>query len=197
MSVYGMAFAFWSSCALSEPATTALRSPADFAGIADRNARSIAYFEEAAKVIQHPRCLNCHPDSDTPTQTDLMRTHRPAVTRGRADAGASGMPCSTCHHDTNFDVARVPGRAGWRLAPRSAAWVGRTVSDICMQLKDSKRNGGKDTKALIHHVSADHFVGWAWEPGADRSVPPGTQREFAALIRAWLESGAACPTPSK
>ena len=43
-----------------------LRPAADFAGIADRNARAIALIQEAGKVLQHPRCVNCHPASDTP-----------------------------------------------------------------------------------------------------------------------------------
>ena len=28
---------------------------------------------------------------------------------------------------------------------------------------------------------------------AEREPAPGTQKEFGALIRAWVESGAACP----
>jgi hypothetical protein len=27
----------------------------------DQASRSIALFREAGKVLQHPRCLNCHP----------------------------------------------------------------------------------------------------------------------------------------
>ena len=45
-----------------------LRAPDAFAGIRDREARSIALFTEMGKVIQHPRCLNCHPRTDRPTQ---------------------------------------------------------------------------------------------------------------------------------
>ena len=43
----------------------------------DANARSIALFREAGKVIQSPRCLNCHPVGDRPTQTDRLEPHRP------------------------------------------------------------------------------------------------------------------------
>ena len=50
-----------------------LKSPADFAAIDDLSARSIALFQEAGKVIQSPRCMNCHPRTDRPTQTDAMR----------------------------------------------------------------------------------------------------------------------------
>ena len=37
---------------------TELKSAASFANIADENARAVALFTEAGKVIQHPRCLN-------------------------------------------------------------------------------------------------------------------------------------------
>ncbi len=36
---------------------------------------SVAYFRKMAAVMQHPRCLNCHPKSDQPTQGMDMHTH--------------------------------------------------------------------------------------------------------------------------
>jgi len=36
-----------------------------FDSISDRGQRSVALFEEAGKVIQNPRCMNCHPAGDT------------------------------------------------------------------------------------------------------------------------------------
>jgi hypothetical protein len=49
----------------SHPATeTELRPVSSFAKIANRRARSIALFEEGAKVLQHPRCMNCHPATE-------------------------------------------------------------------------------------------------------------------------------------
>jgi hypothetical protein len=47
-----------------------LSGPSAFSGILDTQARSRALFTEAAKVIMHPRCVNCHPASDRPTQGD-------------------------------------------------------------------------------------------------------------------------------
>src|SRR6476620_9278392 len=38
-----------------------LRSPADFASIANPAERARALFTEAGRVLQHPRCINCHP----------------------------------------------------------------------------------------------------------------------------------------
>ena len=48
---------------------------------------------------------------------------------------------------------------------------------------------------IVHHTAEDSLLGWAWRPGAGRSPAPGTQRQFAALIQAWVETGAGCPDP--
>ena len=42
-------------------AKTELEPVSAFAAIADKNERAIALFNEAGKVIQNPRCMNCHP----------------------------------------------------------------------------------------------------------------------------------------
>jgi len=65
----------------SSPASE-LRPVTSFAGITDQRARSIALFGEMSKVLRHPRCMNCHPAGDRPTQTDVMRPHQPLVVRG-------------------------------------------------------------------------------------------------------------------
>ena len=61
----------------------ALKSPEDFAYMPDETERSIALFKEAGKVIQHPRCVNCHPATDRPHQGDDSHLHQPPVTRLR------------------------------------------------------------------------------------------------------------------
>ncbi len=170
-----------------------LKAPDDFAQITDAKARSIALFAEATKVITHPRCLNCHPKDERPTQKDSLQPHQPWVVRGSDGHGAPGMRCHTCHHDENFDPAGVPGHPKWALAPASMAWQGKTAGEICSQLLDEKRNGGMDHAELIHHMAEDSLVGWGWAPGSGREPVPGTQAAFGALIRAWIESGAHCP----
>jgi hypothetical protein len=169
-----------------------LRSTADFAAITDLNARSIAVFEEAGRVIQHPRCMNCHPRTDRPTQTDSMRTHVPWVTRGVDGGGAATLRCSTCHQASNFEASGVPGNDKWKLAPIEMAWQGKTLGDICRQLLDPARSH-MTRDELLRHMTDDALVGWAWHPGADRMPAPGTQAEFGALIKVWLETGAGCP----
>lgn len=175
------------------PATAGLRPVSAFAAIRDPKARSIALFTEAGKVIQSPRCLNCHPRTDRPTQTNAMRPHIPWVVRGVDGHGAPGMPCATCHHAANFDPAGVPGNPKWGLAPAIMAWQGKTLGQICEQIKDPQRNGGRSLAALEEHMGKDDLVGWAWHPGGERTPAPGTQAEFGALIHAWAASGAHCP----
>jgi hypothetical protein len=162
-------------------------------GDPEQAARSIALFREAGKVLQHPRCLNCHPVGDRPTQTDRMTPHRPMVMRGADGHGAPGLPCNACHHAANYEESGVPGNAAWRLAPASMAWAGRSLGEICRQIKDPARNGNLDQAALLKHVSENALVGWAWAPGGKRTPAPGTQAGFGALMRAWFESGAVCP----
>jgi hypothetical protein len=173
--------------------TSGLKPAGAFARIADRHARSVALFLEAGKVLTHPRCLNCHPAGDMPTQGMDMHPHEPLAVRGASDLGAPGMYCGTCHGPANFDPGRVPGNPAWQLAPRSMAWQHKTLGQICRLIKDPKRNGGRNLNQLVHHMAEDSLVGWAWKPGAGRAPAPGTQKEFGELIRAWVKSGAACP----
>jgi hypothetical protein len=112
-------------------AANALRPVTAFAVIADDRARAIALFQEAGKVIAHPRCMNCHPAGDSPTQTERMQPHLPLVVRGADGHGAPGMMCATCHHAANYDIAGVPGHADWHLAPQSMGWQGRSLPQIC------------------------------------------------------------------
>jgi hypothetical protein len=103
------------------------------------------------------------------------------------------MQCPTCHQRANFDSGGVPGHPTWHLAPIEMAWAGKSLGEICAQIKDPDRNGGKSLDQLVHHMAEDSLVGWSWNPGAGRTPAPGTQQEFGALIKAWVESGAACP----
>jgi len=165
-----------------------------FAEIADERERSLALFNEAAKVITHPRCVNCHPAGDRPLQGEDSHPHVPPVTRGPAGIGAVAMQCTNCHGPANYDPARVPGHPLWHLAPIEMAWQGQTLGEICEQIKDPQRNGGKTLEEIVHHMSEDSLVGWGWNPGAGREPAPGTQKAFGALVEAWVASGAACPT---
>ena len=184
-----------SSIAADAQTRVALRGPDAFAGIGDPAQRSIALFIEAGKVFLHPRCGNCHVADDRPRQGDDGRAHQPLVRRGPDGLGVPGLRCPTCHQDANYDEARMPGAAAWHLAPVSMALHGVALSRICSQLKDEQGNGGRSVADLVTHVTNDPLVLWAWAPGARREPAPGTAATFAALIRAWADTGAHCPAP--
>jgi hypothetical protein len=171
-----------------------LAAPESFAAIGDTATRSAALFAEAGKVLTHPRCVNCHPVGDRPLQGEISRLHQPPVERGADGFGLVSMRCSTCHQGANFDPGRVPGHAEWHLAPREMAWQGKTLAQICAQIKDPARNGGRSLEQIAEHIATDSLVGWAWAPGFDRLPAPGTQKELGALIEAWVKTGAVCPT---
>ena len=188
------ATAFFLAAALGSAATAAdLRGAESFASVGDRAERSRALFTEAGKVLQHPRCLNCHPVGERPTQGADMHPHSPLAVRGPDDKGAVGMRCTTCHQDANFEPAGVPGHPLWHVAPKEMAWQQRSLKQICEQIKDPRRNGGKTLAQIQHHMAQDTLVGWAWRPGAAREPAPGSQEQFGALIAAWIDTGAACP----
>jgi hypothetical protein len=174
---------------------TQLLGPAQFASIADRTQRSQAMFVEVSRVLTHARCVNCHPADDTPRQGDAHALHDPPVLRGASDRGIAALGCDTCHQDRNAELARIPGAPDWHLAPRSMAWLGRSPAQICAQLKDPARNGGRTLVQIHDHVAHDGIVAWGWKPGADRAPAPGTQAQLAELVQAWIDTGATCPVP--
>jgi hypothetical protein len=173
-----------------------LRALSDFEAIDDPSARSKALFLEVSRVLMHPRCINCHPAGDVPHQGLDLALHDPPVQRGPEDRGVVGMECAGCHQDRNQPMTRVPGAPKWHVAPIEMAWVGRTPAQICAQLKDPARNGGKTLDELLEHNSHDELVAWGWKPGADREPAPGTQEQFGVLFGAWIETGAECPDES-
>jgi hypothetical protein len=83
-----------------------LQPPSAFAAISDPAERSRAIFGEAAKVLTHPRCMNCHPATDRVLQGNDNHPHQPVATRQ--------TPCVTCHTDRNFTLHE---RASYRSIP--------------------------------------------------------------------------------
>lgn len=189
------------SLALTTPAISkevkGLKTADEFAAIENEEERAKALFNEMGKVLQHPRCVNCHPVGDRPRQGDMMKIHQPPVVRGESNFGATGMRCTTCHSGENVPFAgskgSIPGHEPWHLAPKSMGWVGVSLGGICEQIKDKERNGGKTLAELHEHNAKDSLVGWGWHPGEGRQPVPGTQEIFGQLTKAWIDSGAHCP----
>jgi hypothetical protein len=189
---------FGVASAQSVPAQESLKDPSSFNSISDKAARSRAMFLEIGKVLTHPRCMNCHPAGDHPLQ-GAGEEHQPPAWREDAATGALGTTCSGCHTDANFKVVgattyeSIPGHPRWGLAPLSMAWEGKTLGDICRQIKDTKLNGGRDLALLQEHIAKDDLVAWGWHPGPGRQPAPGTQEQAGKLVQAWIDTGAECP----
>jgi hypothetical protein len=151
-------------------------------------------FDDVARVLQSPRCVNCHPNGDAPMVGDKHARHPMEVKRGLEKLG---MACNSCHRETVTSIVDTPGTppaaAHWGLAPPSQIFEGRTHRELCNQLRDPKSNGGKTAAALVEHVSGDGLVLHGWNPGGKRTLPPLSHDEFVAKFQTWVEAGMPCP----
>jgi hypothetical protein len=185
------------SAASAQPAPASLRPPSEFQSIANPADRSRAIFAEIGKVLTHPRCMNCHPAGEHPLQGADHHEHKPVVWRG--DTGNFGTPCGECHTEQNVTLHEaatyksIPGHPRWGVAPLSMAWEGKSLGEICRQLKDTEKNGGRDLALLQEHIAKDDLVAWGWAPGPGRDPAPGTQEAAGQLVQAWIDTGAECP----
>lgn len=163
----------------------------------------VADFEIVRTVLQDPRCQNCHPAADHPLQTDLSLAHTMNVQRGPDGHGAPGAHCGTCHGKANppdsYGLHQPPGvSTDWHLPPpdMKMVFVGRSSKELCEQIKDPRRNGGKDMAALVQHVSSDPLVLWGWAPGFGRKPVAVPHADFVAAFTRWAKAGAPCPAAS-
>lgn len=148
------------------------------------------------RVLQHPRCMNCHPAGDAPLQGDDSHVHAQDVQRGSNGQGLFAMRCSTCHQTQNLAGEHLPpGAPRWQLprAEMPLVFQGRSSLDLCKQLRDPAHNGGKTPEQLLKHVSEDPLVLWGWSPGDGRAPVPVPHAEFVRAFRTWVESGCALP----
>jgi hypothetical protein len=162
---------------------------------------ALAAFATVQKVLQHPRCQNCHIHGDAPLQFDAGLPHEQNVLRGTDGKGAPGLACATCHGTVNppasYGANMPPGAPNWHLPPadRKMVFIGLSAGELCRIVKDPKKNGGKDFAALDHHVAEDALVLWGWSPGVGRDPVPVPHAEFVAQWRKWVAAGAPCPAP--
>ncbi len=159
---------------------------------AEETDEGLAAFTTIYGVLQHPRCLNCHPDGDKPLQYDDSRPHTMEVDRMSM---ATGLPCNTCHRVEGVDGEGLPpANDPWLMAPPSQAFQGRTEAALCAQLKDPATNGDRDLAALLHHVGHDALVLYGWSPGGGRTTPESSHAEFVAAFQTWVDAGGPCPS---
>ncbi len=151
-------------------------------------------FEVVYGVLQHPRCMNCHPGGDRPLQHDDHQPHAMNVQRGPDDRGRFAMRCDACHGTGNLPGANMPPgvSTGWHLAPREMVFEGLSRHELAKMLMDPERSH-MSSDELIEHVTSDPLVLWGWDPGDGREPVPTPHAEFAAAFRTWIAAGAPAP----
>lgn len=155
------------------------------------------------EVASHPRCANCHTGaSDRPMWSGpsygTARPHGMRIRAGESRIGAEYLLCSTCHSysERPQTVPHAAPRVGasWQLAPAEADWFGRSSQEICVQLKDPGRNGGRNYKDLADHLGHDTILHWAWSPGPGREPAPYSLEEHVMDMHIWGAAGQPCPS---
>jgi hypothetical protein len=156
-------------------------------------------FEPIRQVLQNPRCQNCHIPGDAPLQFDAGLVHQQNVKRGADGKGYAALQCSTCHQSENPAAAlgphAPPGAPNWHLPPDNLkmVFIGLSAHDLCLQVKDPKRNGKRSLDDFVHHMADDPLVDWGWHPGGDRKPVPIAKEDTVAAVKAWVAAGAPCP----
>ena len=152
-------------------------------------------------VISHPRCSNCHVGANNipmwsgPSYGNA-RPHGMNISAGDSRIGAEYLQCSACHAYRE-GVNDVPHAApqvamNWQLPPVEAEWFGKTSDEICNQLRDPERNGGRDFNDIASHLEHDLILHWAWNPGEGREPAPYSLQEHVNDILAWGVAGYPC-----
>ena len=163
---------------------------------------------------------------DYPRQGDDRHPHYYGVLRGDEslypkspgspdpDKPGLGTPfarCTSCHGTMNDPTTGIPGSVDpmhpgipfWELAPAVVAWesapgVPFTGPELCAQIKDPARTGGRDLAAILFHLQNDNFVEWAFNPGIRpngeaRTTPPISHAALIQAFQKWMNDGAPCP----
>jgi hypothetical protein len=150
-------------------------------------------FDDVARVLMHPRCMNCHPAGDRPLQKDTQIFHKQNVSRNIEKLGHA---CTTCHPTKAVPGANMPPAAPhWHMPSARVPMIfeKRTPQQLCEQLKSPAANGNRTLEQIRHHMAEDAIVKWGFSPGEGRSVPHLSHEEFVKRVDAWLAAGAPCP----
>ncbi len=161
----------------------------------------LSAFMRVYEVASHPRCSNCHVGADNrpmwsgPSYGET-RPHGMNIIAGESRIGAESVLCSTCHaynEGANDGPHMAPQVAmNWQLAPVEAEWFGKTAVEVCNQLRDPERNGGRDFMEIASHLDHDLILHWAWNPGGGREPAPYSLQEHVDDVLAWGVAGYPC-----
>ena len=167
-------------------------------------AEALAAWERIYEVASHPRCANCHvgkserPMWSGPSYGEV-RPHGMNIRAGESRIGAETIPCRTCHVTNESGGNDEPHGApqvadAWRLAPVEAEWFGRSSDEICAQLRDPERNGGRTFLEIADHLGHDVILHWAWAPGGGREAAPYSLKDHTRDVLTWGAGGMPCPS---
>lgn len=174
--------------------------------LAQDSTPGLALWGKIHEVFSHPRCANCHVGTDRvpmwsgPEYGAAPRPHGMNISGKGADDGANYLVCTTCHSKQNSAAPHGPpgatkkGAAEWQLAPVEMQWFGKSSAEICKQFKAPESNGNrKETDELVHHVTTEPLVRWAWTVEPERR-PPYSVEELGKLVGDWGKAGSPCPS---
>lgn len=179
---------------------TVINPPAE--GSVSRD-EGLAAWARIYEVTSHPRCSNCHVGADNRPMWSgpsygTARPHGMNINAGESRIGAETLLCSTCHVERNGlnDLPHAAPQVAmtWQLAPVEAEWFGKSSTEVCNQLRDPERNGGRDMLALASHLDHDLILHWAWNPGGGREPAPYSLQEHVDDVLAWGVAGFPCET---
>jgi cytochrome c5 len=179
------------------PPEKATEPPAEVeAAAVDPAGDAAAAWQVIYGVLQHPRCANCHPAGNAPLQGDDSRPHLQNVQRGPEGKGLPAMRCDTCHQRSNLASPNLPpGAPNWHLPKPEMplVFVGMSSRELCEQMKDPARNGGKTPEQIAEHMSGDPLAMWGWDPGPGRAPVSTPHEELVRAVEAWVKGGCGCP----
>ena len=156
------------------------------------------------EVTSSPRCSNCHVGADNtpmwsgPSYGVRPRPHGMNINAGESRVGAEYITCNTCHAwreeagPSDLPHAAPQVAADWRLAPVEAEWFGKSSRDVCAQLRDPARNGGRGYEEIAAHLDHDVILHWAWNPGGGRVPAPYSLQEHVDDVLLWGVAGMPC-----
>ncbi len=184
--------------AFSEGENVTINPPAE--GSVTRDA-GLEAWSRIFEVTSHPRCSNCHVGADNKPMWSgpsygKARPHGMNVNAGESRIGAEYVQCSACHAyregDNDVPHAAPQVAMNWQLAPVEAEWFGKSSDEICNQLRDPERNGGRTLDELASHLDHDLILHWAWNPGGGREAAPYSLQEHVNDVLEWGVAGYPC-----
>ena len=125
-----------------------------------------------------PSALRQLPSGRRPPAPGRRGPAAPAAGRARRGRSWRCEPCaarSATRRPTSIPAA-CPATPEWHLAPREMAWEGKTLGEICAQIKDPARNGGRKS---LEDLDPSHRHRHAGRLGLGARVRPHARSRHA------------------